>query len=129
MEPDGPNERRATPIRGLVERLGAKGTAAVAGAVLVIIVILIAVGSDDSPAVSVPTTAVPQAAPTATSPDGPQVAPIDTCSLLPDDDVDEALGLVDDQGNFRSSGMLVLGFGETCRWEAEIHETGNEVSM
>jgi hypothetical protein len=57
------------------------------------------------------------------------VAPIDTCTLIPDDDVDEALGLVDEDGGFRSGGMLVFEFGETCRWEAEIDETGTEVSM
>ena len=130
MEPDEPNEQKATPISGLVERFGAKGIAAGVGAVFVVLsaILFVAVGSDDPP-ISVPTTAVPQAAPTSTSRDGPQVAPIDTCTLIPDDDVDEALGLVDEDGGFRSGGMLVFEFGETCRWEAEIDETGTEVSM
>lgn len=130
MEPDEPNEQKAAPIRSLVDRFGAKGVAAGVGAVFVVLsaILFVAVGSDDPP-ISVPTTAVPQAAPTSTSPDGPQVAPIDTCTLIPDDDVDEALGLVDEDGGFRSGGMLVFEFGETCRWEAEIDETGTEVSM
>jgi hypothetical protein len=130
VEPDEPNEQKAAPIRSLVDRFGAKGVAAGVGAVFVVLsaILFVAVGSDDPP-ISVPTTAVPQAAPTSTSPDGPQVAPIDTCTLIPDDDVDEALGLVDEDGGFRSGGMLVFEFGETCRWEAEIDETGTEVSM
>jgi hypothetical protein len=130
VEPDEPNEQKAAPIRSLVDRFGAKGVAAGVGAVFVVLsaILFVAVGSDDPP-ISVPTTAVPRAAPTSTSPDGPQVAPIDTCTLIPDDDVDEALGLVDEDGGFRSGGMLVFEFGETCRWEAEIDETGTEVSM
>jgi hypothetical protein len=130
VEPDEPNEQKAAPIRSLVDRFGAKGVAAGVGAVFVVLsaILFVAVGSDDPP-ISVPTTAVPQAAPTSTSRDGPQVAPIDTCTLIPDDDVDEALGLVDEDGGFRSGGMLVFEFGETCRWEAEIDETGTEVSM
>jgi hypothetical protein len=50
--------------------------------------------------------------------DGPQIPPVDTCSLLVASDIDEALGLLDlpigDRGFFSSSR------GEACVWEHQL---------
>ena len=108
MDSNGVSGEDAQPTAGLLARLGAGGTVAAVAALVVIVVLVSSLGSDDTPAEVALTTAPPQAAPSTTEPDRPQVAPIDTCTLLPDSAVDAALGLVDDDGNAQSERALRL---------------------
>ncbi|MCP3973172.1 MAG: DUF3558 domain-containing protein [bacterium] len=116
----------------MIERLGTRGIAAIVGVVLgAVIIAVVSSGSDDTPSTPTPSpiTTQPRAAPSTTVVESPQVAPINSCGLLPADAVDEALGLVDDEGRLRSEGIFAFELGETCRWDAEIDETGETVSM
>ncbi len=117
-----------TDQSGLIERFGAGPIAAAVVVVVGALVAVFAFTSSEDP--SPPTTSTASAAPTSTTEaEGPQVAPIDTCTLLPERLVDEALGLVDADGRFRSSGAVMFEIGETCRWEADIDDTGETVIL
>lgn len=54
---------------------------------------------------------------TTTSPQGPEVAPIDACTLLDFDEAEEALGVSGDEGFFSISG------GEACQWRTDSEQT------
>ncbi|MCP3994282.1 MAG: hypothetical protein GY722_04340, partial [bacterium] len=125
------SEDQQQPL-SLMDRLGTKGVAAIVALTLVVFW-LISEGSDES---LDPTSMSAPAQTASTVPDterpqtqSPQVAPIDSCAVLPVAAIDEALGLVDDEGRPRSSGYFSYGRSEACRWEAQIDDTGETVSM
>lgn len=95
----------------------------VGGAVVLVAILASVLGSDEPPVETVMITMPPQGATTTTSPtvaEGPQVAPIDGCTLLADDDIEEALGLIADDGelqveradDIRDPGSLPMGDGD-----------------
>ena len=120
------SEEQEQPPR-LIDRLGTKGVVAI-GVIVLVAIFAISLGSDDTPDPTA-TTAPAETVSTIPEVEGPQVAPIDSCTLLPVDAVDEALGLIDDEGRLRSSGIASYERDERCRWEAQIDDTGETVSM
>lgn len=122
QEPDGGVPGRSARI---VERLGPGGLTAL-GAGVVAGIALLVMGIASNPPPPSTTTSPDTTAPTAA---GPLVAPIDSCGLLADDEIDHALGLVDEEGNLRANAVLTAEQGEGCRWEAEIRPSGDMVYL
>lgn len=125
MDEQGPDRGRPGRAAGFAGRLGARGLIALGAGVLVgTVLVLTAVQPDehDSSTPTSPSSTAPEAA-------GPLVAPIDTCGLLSDDEIDNALGLVDEQGTLRTDGVFTFERGEACRWEAEFQPSGAQVYL
>lgn len=125
-------ERFGSPLKRFSEYRLPVGIAV--GLIVLGLIVVLTIGGespDQPPQVADPTTTTASAEGASTIPEAerPQVAPIDTCTLLPVAAVDEALGLIDDEGRLRSGGIASYERDERCRWEAQIDETGETVSM
>ncbi|MDX1448342.1 MAG: hypothetical protein R3246_04690, partial [Acidimicrobiia bacterium] len=128
MGPDGMNGERDAASPGVIDRLGNKGIAAIAFGLVAALVLFTSLGGSDDPDPP-PATTLLAAAPTTTEPDRPQVPPIDSCTLLPDRDLESAMGLVDEDGSRRAGGYTAFGIREACRWEATLEDTGETVAI